>query len=162
MPSGAGWTWTLSTASSTGKYELGATSTRLEGTAPVYTDSCLRWNRSQSQQLQRNITRFTPGNVKAGTNSPPFLWRSLVTFPEIAKKTGAQGAAFIRQLKRRDESGHAVFHIQDSRKATQGAILVRNAGKWNAHTEKNPYRSALFRRILKETGRLEFILMLSP
>ena len=69
---------------------------------------------------------------------------------------------FIRQLKRRDVSGHAVFHIQDSRKATQGAILVRNSGKWNAHAEKNPYRSALFRRILKETGRLEFIIMLSP
>ena len=71
-------------------------------------------------------------------------------------------AVFIRQLKRRDESGHAVFRMQDSLKATQGAILVRNAGKWNAHTEKNSYRSALFRRILKETGRLEFIIMLSP
>ena len=63
----------------------------------------------------------------------------------------------IRQLKRRDESGHTVFYIQDGRKATQGAILVKNVAKWNAHAKKNPYRSAFFRRILKETGRLEIV-----
>ena len=61
----------------------------------------------------------------------------------------------IRQLKRRDESGHTVFYIQDGRKAMKGAILVKNAGKWNAHAKKNPYRSAFFRRILKETSKLE-------
>ena len=49
---------------------------------------------------------------------------------------------FIRQLKRRDESGHAVFHMQDSRKATQGYILVWNTGKRNAHAKA--YRSAYF------------------
>ena len=63
----------------------------------------------------------------------------------------------IKQLKRRDESGHAVFHTQDSRKAKQGAILVKNVAKWNANAKKNPYRSVFFRRILKETGRLEFV-----
>ena len=48
---------------------------------------------------------FYAGQCKSRNEfSPPFLWRSLVTFPEIAKKTGAQGAAFIRQLKRRDEA----------------------------------------------------------
>ena len=62
---------------------------------------------------------------------------------------------FIRQLKRRDESGHAVFHMQDSRKATQGYILVWNTGKRNAHTEKNRIEVRSFQRILKETCKLE-------
>ena len=71
------------------------------------------------------------------------------------KKERGQRAMFIRQLKRRDESGHAVFHMQDSRKATQGDSLVWNTGKRNAHTERIEVRS--FRRMLKDTNKLEFM-----
>ena len=50
------------------------------------------------------------------------------------KMPGGEWAVFIRQLKRRAKS-HAVFHMQDSREAMQGDILVWNRGMRNALTE---------------------------
>ena len=63
----------------------------------------------------------------------------------IKKITPAERRMFIRQLKRRDECSHAVFHVQDRHKATQGDILVWNTGKRNVHTEKIRIKCALFK-----------------
>lgn len=45
--------------------------------------------------------------------------------------------------------------MQDSRKATQGDILVWNTGTWNVHTEKKRIEVRSFQSILSEAGKLE-------
>ena len=65
---------------------------------------------------------------------------------------------FIRQLRRRDESGHAVFHMQkksqsDARK--QPCLEHRKTERTYGENTRIEVRT--FQRILKDTNKLEFM-----